>query len=200
MRIKSETFLSYIMTIFVISSSQIVTSCADVNCLEPGYNIAPIATDYFIGTAFAIEENYWVTAAHLVRDQTSIQIKVADGWVTAIIADINWERDQAALYIPDITVEKPVPTCKPMWGEHVCGCGYELNEISGIEILGCECGTILTLNGKRSEWVKAPQIVAHVAGNHGWSGGPLIGRNDCAVGVMVGGQNTSKYVWGTQIK
>lgn len=162
-----------------------VLGCADIGALDPGYNVVPVYVPGKAGTAFAVGEHHWITANHVV-DGDRAQIETADGWVDAIVVSRDRARDQATLYAADFVVEEPLDTCHAQWGEHICGCGYELDDT-----LICECGTILKKDG--------PRFIAGVSSHHGWSGGPLINGDDCVVGVISKGTGKS-LTWAWEVR
>ena len=168
----------------------LVFGCADISVLEPGVNIVPVDK---IGTAFAIDEDTWITAVHVVDFQKHVTLATVDGDIKAAIVSVDRKKDIAVLMTSDFLVERPINICKADLDEHVAGAGYTGSEIDNVLILETEGGFITRLKDSDPGWPGIDLIQAFVGANPGWSGGPLINRDGCAVGMIVGGNTDYNY-------
>ena len=90
----------------------LLSGCIDDSIIKPGENTAFLymrdGDNKSLGTAFAIDEDLWATAAHIVdKGVGSIQLK--DGWYDIEIVYFDKDVDLAFFKISDYIVQDYIP-------------------------------------------------------------------------------------------
>ena len=160
-----------------------------------------IKTDKGTGTGFFINEyGTIVTANHVVKDASSIQVKYNDKWIEALEIDNDEKTDQAKIQImesntPYVNVTKE----KPEKLDKITVLGYPL----GIEELNVNTGNVsaiyvvkgkdLGISGSSSEEEHHYICQTDTVVNPGNSGGPAFDTQGRVFGVVTSKIDSTKF-------
>ena len=169
----------------------LLAGCIDDSIIKPGENTAFLymrdGDNKSSGTSFAISEDLWVTAAHVVdKGVGSIQLK--DGWYDIEIVYFDKDVDLAFFKISDYIVQDYIPLC----GGVALGQPVEAFVVDLDFKLDSDDGVVTTVRKKEDKWALR-LIETSIDGDYGWSGGPMLTydipqERTCAIGMTVAGR------------
>jgi len=169
--------------------------CGSISEFEIGYNFAAMCSDTGCGAGFAIDDHTWITTHHMVEDSPYVAILLAEGRVIGKVKRVIPEKDLVILDVPHYTVENPFDTCKGRVGQHVVSCGYRNNEI-----VGCNDGWIQSTKKIEPDLsATVPLILASTKVFHGYSGGPMLNHDSCAVGMILA-TDGGRWAWAVDVR
>ena len=141
--------------------------------------IASIATGTTVGSGFFVRPDLVVTNAHVVADQTSLQLEAGGNKYTARVIMVSTGYDLAVLQVsnpnPSQATLRLGTAASVRAGKEVIAIGYALGTLSNTVTRGIVSAIRHTGN--------VTLIQTDAAINHGNSGGPLLDRTGQVIGI-----------------